>query len=120
MLRGAVPVLRVREAEESARFYALLGFQREFAGRPDDAPDPCYAGYVREGARLHLSSFPGDGAMGGVVYLAVDDVDALYGELLAAGVPIVLRPTDQTWGTRELYVRDPDGNTLRFAQPLGR
>jgi len=22
--------------------------------------------------------------------------------------------TDQTWGTREFYVGDPDGNTLRF------
>jgi hypothetical protein len=23
-------------------------------------------------------------------------------------------PIDQTWGTREFYVDDPDGNTLRF------
>jgi hypothetical protein len=25
-------------------------------------------------------------------------------------------PIDQTWGTREFYVDDPDGNTLRFTQ----
>ena len=25
-------------------------------------------------------------------------------------------PIDQSWGTRELYVDDPDGNTLRFTQ----
>jgi len=25
-------------------------------------------------------------------------------------------PVDQTWGTREFYVTDPDGNTLRFRQ----
>jgi hypothetical protein len=25
-------------------------------------------------------------------------------------------PIDQTWGTREFYVDDPDGNTLRFIQ----
>jgi hypothetical protein len=29
-------------------------------------------------------------------------------------------PTDQTWGMRELYVRDPDGNCLRFGAPLRR
>jgi hypothetical protein len=23
-------------------------------------------------------------------------------------------PTDQTWGRRELYVRDPDNNCVRF------
>jgi hypothetical protein len=27
-------------------------------------------------------------------------------------------PIDQTWGTREFYVEDLDGNTLRFTQPL--
>lgn len=26
-------------------------------------------------------------------------------------------PIDQTWGTREFYVEDTDGNTLRFTQP---
>jgi hypothetical protein len=25
-------------------------------------------------------------------------------------------PLDQTWGTREFYVDDPDGNTIRFVQ----
>jgi catechol 2,3-dioxygenase-like lactoylglutathione lyase family enzyme len=25
-------------------------------------------------------------------------------------------PIDQTWGTREFYVEDPDGNTVRFIQ----
>jgi hypothetical protein len=25
-------------------------------------------------------------------------------------------PIDQSWGTREFYVADPDGNTLRFTQ----
>ena len=25
-------------------------------------------------------------------------------------------PIDQSWGTREFYVDDPDGNTLRFIE----
>jgi len=27
-----------------------------------------------------------------------------------------LGPVDQTWGTREFYVTDLEGNTLRFMQ----
>ncbi|WP_432327650.1 hypothetical protein ACRQ5D_30765 [Mucilaginibacter sp. P25] len=30
--------------------------------------------------------------------------------------PVHQGPTDQTWGTREFYVTDTDGNTLRFCQ----
>jgi hypothetical protein len=53
-------------------------------------------GLTRDGVWLHVSSFSGDGVSGGVVYLVVDDVDALHAELVAKGVPIDLRPTDQT------------------------
>lgn len=77
-------------------------------------PDPCYLGLILDGVPLHVSSFPGDGKSGAVANLIVDDVDALYGELLAKGLSIAMPPTDQTWGNREMYVRDPDGNTLRF------
>ena len=28
-------------------------------------------------------------------------------------------PIDRSWGTRELYVDDPDGNTLRFVEGFG-
>jgi len=45
------------------------------------------------------------------------NVDALHRELAAKGVPIALEPTDQTWGNREMYVRDPDNNCVRFIQP---
>ena len=74
-------------------------------------------GISRDGIWLHLSSFSGDGVAGGVVNLLVDDVDALHAEFVAKGVPIAVEPVDQTWGTREMYVKDADGNSLRFQQP---
>jgi catechol 2,3-dioxygenase-like lactoylglutathione lyase family enzyme len=43
-------------------------------------------------------------------------VDALHAELVARGVVIDTGPVDQTWGNREMYVKDPDGNSLRFIQ----
>ncbi len=73
-------------------------------------------GLTRDGCELHVSSYPGDGVAGSAAYVRLDDVDALHAEFVAKGVPIALPPTDQTWGTREVYVRDPDGNSLRFGQ----
>lgn len=42
--------------------------------------------------------------------------DRLHGELLERGVAIDMPPTDQTWGNREMYLRDLDGNRIRFVQ----
>jgi lactoylglutathione lyase len=41
-------------------------------------------------------------------------VDACAEELAAAGVPIVFPPTDQPFGHRTLFFRDPDGNVLEI------
>jgi catechol 2,3-dioxygenase-like lactoylglutathione lyase family enzyme len=71
-------------------------------------------GLVRDDVWLHVSSFSGDGVSGGAVFLLVEDLDALHAELVAKGVPIALEPTEQSWGNREMYVEDADGNSLRF------
>ncbi|MET0397717.1 MAG: VOC family protein [Longimicrobiaceae bacterium] len=123
MLRLAIPVLHVSSSAAAEAFYARLGFRALWAYRPDESlPDPCYMGVGRDGVTLHLSSFSGDGVAGGVVFLlvdGVDDVDTLHAELVARGVPIHLAPTDQTWGNREMYVKDPDGNSIRFTREAG-
>lgn len=80
--------------------------------------DPCYMGFRRDDAVLHVSSFPGDGVSGGVAYVAVDDVDELHRELAAKGVPIDTGPINQSWGNREMYVKDMDRNSIRFTQEL--
>jgi catechol 2,3-dioxygenase-like lactoylglutathione lyase family enzyme len=41
-------------------------------------------------------------------------VDVCATELAAHGVAIVKPPTDQPWGHRTLFVRDPDGNIVEF------
>jgi uncharacterized glyoxalase superfamily protein PhnB len=73
-------------------------------------------GLRRDDACLHVSSFSGDGIPGSVVYLVVDDVDKLHDEFLQKSVNIDLKPTDQTWGNREMYLKDPDGNSIRFVR----
>jgi uncharacterized glyoxalase superfamily protein PhnB len=116
MFKFAIPVLHVSSSAAAEKFYCgQLGFKQSFAYRFDDAKsDPCYMGLPRDDVRLHVSSFSGDGVSGGVVFLVVKDVDELHEELKAKGIAIDLEPTDQSWGNREMYVSDPDGNSIRF------
>ena len=46
--------------------------------------------------------------------LMVDNVDSLFAEFAAKNVEVDVPPVDQTWGSREMYVKDADGNCLRF------
>ncbi len=118
MFKLAIPVLHVSSTAAAEDFYCnRLGFQRQFAHRPDETrPDPCYIGLQRDGVWLHVSSFSGDGVSGGVVNLIVDDVDGLHRELVQKNVAIDTGPIDQDWGTREMYVKDADRNSIRFIQ----
>lgn len=121
MLTRAIPVLRSAESRRAEAFYVRLGFRLASAWRPDPArADPCYMAFVRDGVAVHVSSFPGDGVAGGGAMFFGDAVDALHAEFVAAGVAIAMPPTDQDWGNREFYVRDPDGNRLCFAMPRVR
>jgi catechol 2,3-dioxygenase-like lactoylglutathione lyase family enzyme len=118
-VRTAIPVLHVADSQAAEAFYCQgLGFHVESAWRPTSAADPAYLVIQRDDARLHLSSFPDDGIPGSLIMIPVTDVDTLHAEFRTRGVPIDLPPTDQTWGNREMFVRDPDRNKIVFAQPL--
>lgn len=120
MLQQAIPVLHMTNADAAEEFYCQrLGFRRDFQVPASETQrDPCYMGVSRDGAVLYLSSHAGDGVVGGVVYFMSDDVDALHAEFVARNVRIHIAPVDQTWGMRELYVHDPDGNSIRFGAPV--
>jgi len=120
VLKQAIPVLHTTNADASEAFYCgQLGFRIDFEVPASPTQrDPCYMGVSRDGAMLHLSSHAGDGVVGGVVYFIGGDVDALHTEFVAKNVRIHMAPVDQTWGVRELPVRDPDGNKVRFGAPV--
>lgn len=122
-----IPTVRCSRMAASLAFYTqVLDFER--VDGDDDTDDPSFSVLVREGAPLFLSSHRGDGEFGQAIVVSTDDVDALFRKFRARGLrtpgnpesPQAVHegPLDQTWGTRELYVDDPDGNTLRFTQGL--
>ncbi|MHA3774108.1 bleomycin resistance protein [Verrucomicrobiota bacterium sgz303538] len=120
MITSAIPVLAVSDSARAEDYYCrVLGFQRMFAYSPDPAkPDPRYLGIARDGVWLHLQSFKPERAGMTDTFLCVTDVDLLYEEFSARGAIVQIPPINQTWGTRETAIRDPDGNVLVFAAKL--
>ena len=81
---------------------------------------------INEGAELQLTVLESDNLFGSVINVWVDDVDGLFKKYLERGLDTSNKknssvhqgPLDQTWGTREFYVTDDEGNTLRFCKAL--
>jgi catechol 2,3-dioxygenase-like lactoylglutathione lyase family enzyme len=122
-----IPTLRCRNVQKSLAFYiGVLDF--EHVDGDDALNDPSFQVLAREGDQLFLSSHRGDGVFGTVVAVTTNDIDALFRTFRRRGLQtpgnpdapqhVHEGPIDQTWGTREFYVEDPDGNTLRFTQRL--
>ena len=102
-----VPILHVKDGQESARWYARLGFEVESEHR--FAPGmPLYL-FLRRGTNaLHLSEHRGDARPGTLLYFYVHDVDSIAREFNA-------EIADQPWA-REVQLVDPDGNRFRIGE----
>lgn len=116
-LRSCVPTIRISDARVSVPYYVDgLGFKKLWEHRFQPGL-PVFVAIERDGHRVFLTEHP-EASYGGMVYFYVEDVNDLARSFASAGVQIGDGPTDQSWGTRELWLRDPDGNSLRFGQPL--
>ena len=120
-----IPTLRCSNMRKSLAFYTgVLDFER--LDRDDNLDDPSFSVLARDGDQVFLSSHRGDGTFGTVVAVTTTDVDTLFRTYRGRGLQtpgdpnapqhVHEGPIDQSWGTREFYVDDPDGNTLRFTQ----
>jgi catechol 2,3-dioxygenase-like lactoylglutathione lyase family enzyme len=111
---GVDPIFVVSDLPRAVAHYEQLGFTTSYY-------DEGYAYARRERLTIHLAG-PGfaPAAVGrGVLYLHVDDAEALAEEWRSAGVALV-EPQDCDWGKHEGSHRDPDGNLIRFGSPLRR
>lgn len=74
-----------------------------------------------ETARVQVSiaSEGGSGTEVPDISIEVDDVDEVYRRARAAGFEIVHELTDEPWGVRRFYVRDPFGKVVNILAHSG-
>ena len=113
-------VLAVPDARRSADYFRdVLGVRVLW----EEASD--WRLVERTGVRIMLGHCPRDmpaselGSHNWFGYLSVDNVDALYAELMARGAACTT-PTDRTYGMREIVVTTPDGHRIVFGQDVQR
>lgn len=113
--RISAVTLATADMARATDFYEALGFTRLYGGPATDFTS--YA--VGDGfLNLQADAHPRPTTGWGRVIVWVDDVDAVHGRALAAGMAPLSAPADAPWGERYFHLRDPDGHELSFARPL--
>ncbi len=120
-ITASAPVLLVRDVITAARYYArAVGF----------VPEDLYPGFCilhRDGHYLMLAEVGGSIKLTPFwkirdktcnAYFWVDDADALYAEMKAAGARMDYAPCTQPYGVREFGIQDLDEHDIAFGQVL--
>jgi catechol 2,3-dioxygenase-like lactoylglutathione lyase family enzyme len=63
-----------------------------------------------------LNALLAKGSLQGIIF-ELDDVDAKFEQVRAAGAEVLQEPIDQFYGVRDCAFRDPSGNMIRFSTP---
>lgn len=120
----AVPLFYSSDIRRSLEFYTgILGFELRYPEYRELSLSVGVIDLVSDGAILQLSRHMGKNPTPSSANLELEipaQVDALFAQYTSRGLdqshrtnsPVHLAPLDQTWGTREVYIDDPDGNTL--------
>lgn len=115
MEQSVIPQLRITDAKRSLSFYVEgLGFAVDW----EHQFEPGYPRFIqltRNGQTIFLTEHEGDCQAGGAVYFIVPDVNVSARQFQTNGLTELEGPAQTAWGTREMSLKDPDGNRLRFA-----
>jgi uncharacterized glyoxalase superfamily protein PhnB len=107
----------------------LVDFYQRLSGLAAVRPAEGFAEIRFEGATLAISSeqlvkaFNAGAAIAAanqsaILEFEVEDVDAVFDRMNAAGTAIVMPATLMPWGNSSLLLRDPDGNLVNiFSRP---
>ena len=110
-IRRVVPNLQTSHTEESREFYGgFLGFQ---VGMDMEWIVTFVSG---ENPTAQLSVITADltAPVHPDVTIEVDQLDELYAEAVRRGFEILYPLTEEEWGVRRFFVRDPNGRVLNL------
>lgn len=106
----------------------LTDFYERVTGIVPSRPVPIFSEFVTEAGTLAIGSsttlplFPGSDLqvahnLSAIIEFQVDDVDADFARLSAAGIAVLQEPTTMPWGNRAMMLADPDGNRVNLYTP---
>ena len=111
---GSTAVFAVVDIAASLAYYeSALGFETAFTwGEPT-----YYAGVCRGDVTIHLqaASHAERPVGASVLYVFVDDANAVHAELRERGARILKPPATYDYGLVDFDVADPDGNRVVYA-----
>jgi len=119
-----IPIFRCTSMKDAVAFYTgVLDFELKESGA---SSDDWVVALINGEAELTLTSLEGDQKIAIATNVLVSNIDDLFQKYLQRGLdisnkkdsPVHQGPFNQSWGNREFYVTDSDGNTLRFLQPI--
>lgn len=117
------PVIMTDQVARTADFYVRhFGFRPLFTSdwyvhlEGKDGPSVSLA--ILEGAHSTIPASGRGAASGVILNFEVDDPDAEYDRLKAAGLPILLELRDEDFGQRHFITADPNGVLIDIIKPI--
>jgi catechol 2,3-dioxygenase-like lactoylglutathione lyase family enzyme len=118
-----VPLFKVSNIQKAINFYTnILDFELT---DPKDSIESSVVDLGHNGVlEIQITTHESEILFGSVVNVWVENVDLLFEKYKNRGLvgksesQVHQSPIDQTWGRREFYATDSDGNTLRFMQNI--
>jgi uncharacterized glyoxalase superfamily protein PhnB len=117
------PVIMTERVEETAAFYIEhFGFQESFTSdwyvHLQSAEDSAINLAILNGQHETIP-VQGRGKVAGLLLnFEVQDVDAVYDRVRAAGLPILLAIRDEDFGQRHFITADPNGVLIDIIKPI--
>jgi catechol 2,3-dioxygenase-like lactoylglutathione lyase family enzyme len=109
VVRRVVPDLGSQSLETAKSFYGdVLGLHTVM----DHGWIAILADPEKPSAQLSLMTHDATAAVNPDVSIEVDDVDACHAAAIRLGAEIVHPLTDEPWGVRRFFIRDPDGHVI--------
>ena len=109
-----IPILFSKDIHKSLAYYTeVLGFPDKWEWKDPPPFGGVNWGDVRVFFCEHNQEHPGSW-----ICINVDNVDEYHSFILERGAEILSVPEDKPWFMREMIVRDPDGNIIRFGHSI--
>jgi len=111
-------VKRIKPNIQSDRFDESRAFYRDVVGLKEQPGLDwiLFFGTDQREVQLSVMSLDIKAGVHPDISIDVDDVDAVFGRAVEAGAEVVYPLTDEDWGLRRFFVRDPNGTVINVTQ----